>query len=106
MTPEQYQLLNDICEKYEDVFMQNEGDIGMTTLVEHEIKLYPESQPFKDKPERKRPDAMEMVRKEAKNMFASGATQYSESPFCSAIVMVKKGTAPYVSVWTSASSTQ
>jgi hypothetical protein len=90
MTPEQYERLNDICESYEDVFMQYDGDIGMTTLVKHEIRLHEGSEPFKEKPRRKRPDEMKMVREEARKMFACGATQYSESPFCSAIVMVKK----------------
>ena len=73
----------------QDIFSKNKDDIGVTSYVEHEIKLT-DSHPFKDKPRRVPPHLYQEVRQHINDMLNQGVIQKSNSPWCSNIVLARK----------------
>ena len=90
---EETKAFKDLCEKYSDMFSENSGDIGRTTLIRMDIDTgdnllvcqRPYMLPLKH---------AEWVKKELNILEAAGIIVRSVSPWASAIVVVPKRSAP------------
>ncbi len=80
-----YQTLN----KHRSAFSQDDLDIGCTTAVKHSIKLNDET-PFRQRSRRIPPADFEDARKHIRDLLAKKIIRESESPYASAIVLVRK----------------
>jgi len=87
--PKVKRIVTDMLREYHDVFSLDAGEIGRTSLVEHEIKLT-DSNPFKDRASRIPPNKVEAVRQMLQEMLDAGAIRHSSSPWSNAIVLVRK----------------
>ena len=74
---------------YQDIFALKDTELGHTKLVKHEIKLL-DDKPFKERYRRIPPQQFEEVRKHLEEMINIGAIRKSQSPWASAIVLVRK----------------
>ena len=71
------------------IFALEKNDLGHTTKVKHKIKLN-DYTPFKERYRRVPPLLYEEVRKHLKEMVEIGAIRKSNSPWASAVVLVRK----------------
>ena len=93
VTEEETKAFKDLCEKYSDVFSENSGDIGGTSLIRMDIDTgdnpsvcqRPYTLPLKH---------AEWVKKELSILEAAGIIVRSVSPWASPIVVVPKRSAP------------
>ena len=81
--------IKQVFEDYNDVFALNPLELGRTSLVKHTIKVI-DPKLFKERYRRIPPHQYEEVRKHLKEMEAVGAIRRSNSPWASAVVLVKK----------------
>ena len=88
-TPEQHRATDGVIEKYHHIFAIEDLELGRTDLVKHEIKLT-NYVPFKERYRRIPPHQYEEVRKHLDEMLQIGAIRRSNSPWASAIVLVRK----------------
>ena len=88
-TPEQRKATDEVIEKYHHIFAVDDLELGRTDLVKHEIKLS-NYVPFKERYRRIPPHQYEEVRKHLDEMLQIGAIRRSNSPWASAIVLVRK----------------
>ena len=88
-TPEQREATNDVIELYHHIFAVEDLELGCTGLVKHEIKLI-NYVPFKERYRRIPPHQYAEVRKHLDEMLQIGAIRRSNSPWASAIVLVRK----------------
>ena len=88
-TPEQRKATDDVIEKYHHIFAVEDLELGHTNLVKHEIKLT-NYVPFKERYRRIPPHQYKEVRKHLDEMLQIGAIRRSNSPWASAIVLVRK----------------
>ena len=88
-TPEQCKATDEVIEKYHHIFAVENLELGHTDLVKHEIKLT-NYVPFKERYQRIPPHQYEEVRKHLDEMLQIGAIRRSNSPWASAIVLVRK----------------
>ena len=88
-TPEQRKATDEVIEKYHHIFAVEDLELGCTDLVKHEIKLT-NYVPFKERYRRIPPHQYEEVRKHLDEMLQIGAIHHSNSPWASAIVLVRK----------------
>uniref|UniRef100_A0A8C5DDV5 Gypsy retrotransposon integrase-like protein 1 n=1 Tax=Gouania willdenowi TaxID=441366 RepID=A0A8C5DDV5_GOUWI len=72
-----------------EVFAVNSLSYGHTTAVRHRIRLTDEA-PFKERPRPIHPRDREAVKQHLKELLDAGIIKESESPFASAIVLVRK----------------
>ena len=72
-----------------DAFAENDDDIGCTTLVEHSIKTT-DCLPIQRKRRRYTPDEKEAIAREVENGKKQGVIRQSNSPWASAVLVVKK----------------
>lgn len=72
-----------------NVFSHHDLDFGCTSHVKHHINLH-DSTPFKHRARPIHPQDIEAVRKHLRELLDAGVIRESESPFSSAIVVVKK----------------
>ena len=72
-----------------DIFSYHSLDLGKATKVKHPIKLSDEV-PFKERARRVPPHMYDEVRKHLKEMLEIGAIRHSQSPWASAVVLVRK----------------
>ena len=79
----------ELIKKYQDIFALKDTELGHTKLIKHEIKLL-DDKPFKERYWRIPPQQFEEVRKHLEEMVNIGAIQKSQSPWASAIVLVRK----------------
>ena len=75
--------------EYHDVFFLDKNEMGCTDATEHVIKLT-KSEPFKERFRRIAPPLVEEVREHIQEMLDGGAIRPSNSPWCNAIVLVRK----------------
>ena len=75
--------------KHNHVFAVDDLELGKTDLVKHEIKL-DNYVPFKERYRRIPPHQYEEVRKHLNEMLEIGAIRKSNSPWASAVVLVRK----------------
>ena len=78
-----------LIQKFHMVFSKNDLDLGKTDRVKYKIKVT-DSTPFKERYRRIPPSQYEAVRKHLQEMLDLGAIRPSDSPSCSAVILVKK----------------
>ena len=78
-----------LVQKFHMVFSKNHLDLGKTDKVKYTIKVT-DSTPFKERYRRIPPSQYDAVRKHLQEMLDLGAIRPSESPWCSAVVLMKK----------------
>ena len=89
--PEVASQARDLLREYHDIFSVEKNEIGHTKATEHKIVLKdPESAPFKERFRRIPPPQVEEVREHLKVMLDAGAIRPSNSPWCNAVVLVRK----------------
>ena len=75
--------------EYQDLFSLEPHEIGCTDITEHDIELL-DHEPFKEIFCRIAPPLMEEVRQHIQEMLDGGAIRPSLSPWCNAVVLVRK----------------
>ena len=77
--------------EYNYLFSLEKNEIGHTRAVEHVIELKdPDATPFKEWFRKILPPQVDEVREHLKLMLDAGAIQPSNSPWCNAVVLVRK----------------
>ena len=77
--------------EYHDLFSLEKSEIGQTKMVKHTIVLKdPDTAPFKEQFCQIPPPQVEEVREHLKLMLEVGAIRLSNSPWCNAVVLVRK----------------
>lgn len=89
LDPEQREKLRDMLCRYADVFSRGDTDLGRTNLVEHYIDTG-DSRPIKHAPRRIPPARRQEMEKAVRDLLAQGVIEKSNSPWSSAVVLVKK----------------
>lgn len=89
MTSDENQKISDLLCRYQTTFSKNDTDLGLTTLVQHEIDTG-DSRPIKQPPRRVPLAFADEERKVVQQMEAQGIIRKSSSPWASPIVLVKK----------------
>ena len=74
---------------YADVFSKNDLDLGRTDLVEHHINTG-DAVPIKHAPRRISPTKRAEINREVRKLHRQGVIEESDSPWSSAVVLVKK----------------
>ena len=93
VTEEETKAFKKLCEKYADVFSENSGDIGRTSLIKMDIDIR-ENPPVCQRPYTLPLKHAEWVKKELNILEAAGIIVRSISPWASPIVVVPKRSAP------------
>ena len=75
--------------EYQDIFSLEPHEIGCTDITEHDIELL-DYEPFKERFRRIAPPLVEEVRQHIQEMLDRGAIHPSQSPWCNAVVLVRK----------------
>ena len=75
--------------EFHHVFSLDKNEMGCTDTTEHVIKLT-NSEPFKERFQCITPPLVEEVRKHIQEMLDGGAIRPSNSPWCNAVVLVRK----------------
>uniref|UniRef100_A0A8C6TVK3 ribonuclease H n=1 Tax=Neogobius melanostomus TaxID=47308 RepID=A0A8C6TVK3_9GOBI len=89
LSSEEEQQGKALLAKYAAVFSKEEGDIGCTNLVEHEVPLLDDA-PVRQRYRRLPPSQYEQVKAHIQELLNSGIIQPSSSPYASPIVIVQK----------------
>ena len=77
--------------EYHDIFSLEKHDMGHTNMTKHKIVLKdPDTPPFKERFRRIAPPQLDEVREHLKLMLDAGVVQPSNSPWCNAVVLVRK----------------
>ncbi len=92
LTQEQVDQVNKLLWTYQDTFSKNDFDIGRSTIVQHRIDLTDDI-PFKQRHRRIPPSMYEEVRDHLRHLLEGGIIRESNSPWASAVVLVRKKTA-------------
>ena len=74
---------------YHGVFVLEKNELGCASAVEHEIRIIG-SEPFKERFRRIPPSLLEEVCASLRDMLDAGTTHPSQSPWCNAVVLVRK----------------
>ena len=75
--------------EFHSAFSLEPGEMGCTDTTEHVIELT-NDEPFKERFRRIAPPLVEEVRKHIQEMLDGGAIRPSQSPWCNAVVLVRK----------------
>ena len=75
--------------EYHDIFSLEPHKIGCTDIMEHDIELL-DHEPFKERFRHIAPPLVEEVRQHIQEMLDGGAICPSQSPWCNAVVLVRK----------------
>ena len=97
LSPEQQQELLALLYDYSDLFVTNNGVLGLTSVNKHTIytEVYPIHQPV-----RRQPRALqEVIDTEVEQMLQNGVIRPSFNPCSSPVLMVKKKMDPGSFVW-------
>ena len=86
---EDKKAVDELFREYGRLFALEKNDLGHTTIVKHKIQLN-DYTPFKERYRRVPPHLYEEVQKHLKEMVEIGAIRKSNSPWASAIVLVRK----------------
>ena len=77
--------------EYHDIFSLEKHDMGHTKVTKHKIVLKdPDTPPFKERFHRIPPPQVDEVREHLKLMLDAGVVRPSNSPWCNAVVLVRK----------------
>ena len=88
-SPEVQTKLNQVFKDYHHIFALDDLELGCTDMVKHVIKLDNEI-PFRERYRRIPPHQYEEVKNHLKEMLEIGAIRKSQSPWASAVVLVRK----------------
>ena len=75
--------------EYHDIFSLNDNELGCASQVKHNIKVT-DNEPFKEGFRLIPPPLLEEVRTHVNDMLQAGAIRPSSSPWCNAVVLVRK----------------
>ena len=89
MTKEDILKAKKLIQKFRMAFSKNDLDLGKTDKVKYRIKVT-DPIPFKERYRRIPPSQYDAVRKHLQEMLDLEAIRPSDSPWCSAVVLVKK----------------
>ena len=88
---EQAEQAHSLLKEYHDIFSLEKRDLGHTNATEHKIVLKdPDTVPFKERFRRIPPPQLDEVREHLKLMLDVGVIWPSNSPWCNAVVLVRK----------------
>ena len=88
---EQAEQARSLLKEYHDIFLLEKHDMGHTNTTKHKIVLKdPDTPPFKEHFRRILPPQLDEVREHLKLMLDVGVIQPSNSPWCNAVVLVRK----------------
>ena len=88
---EQAEKARGLLKEYHDIFFLEKQDMGHTKAAEHKIVLKdPDTPPFKERFRRIPPPQLDKVREHLKLMLDAGVIRPSNSPWCNAVVLVRK----------------
>ena len=88
---EQAEQARSLLKEYHDMFSLEKRDMGHTNATEHKIVLKdPDTPPFKEHFCRILPPQLDEVREHLKLMLDAGVIRPSNSPWCNAVVLVRK----------------
>ena len=80
-----------LLKEYHDIFSLEKCDMGHTNATKHKIVLKdPDTPPFKERFRRIPPPQLDEVREHLKLMLDAGVIWPSNSPWCNAVVLVRK----------------
>ena len=80
-----------LLKEYHDIFLLEKRDMGHTNATKHKIVLKdPDTPPFKECFRRIPPPQLDEVREHLKLMLDAGVIRPSNSPWCNAVVLVRK----------------
>ena len=80
-----------LLKEYHDIFLLEKHDMGHTNATKHKIVLKdPDTPPFKERFRRIPPPQLDEVREHLKLMLDAGVIWPSNSPWCNAVVLVRK----------------
>ena len=75
--------------EHHNIFSLEQNEIGCTDMAEHIIELL-DTEPFKERLWRIAPPLVEEVREHIQEMLDGGMIHLSQSPWCNAVVLVRK----------------
>ena len=88
---EQAEQARSLLKEYHDIFSLEKRDMGHTNATKHKIVLKdPDTPPFKEHFHRIPPPQLDEVREHLKLMLDTGVIRPSNSPWCNAVVLVRK----------------
>ena len=88
---EQAGKAHSLLKEYHDIFSLEKRDMGHTNATKHKIVLMdPDTLPFKEHFHRILPPQLDEVREHLKLMLDTGVIWPSNSPWCNAVVLVRK----------------
>ena len=88
---EQAEKARSLLKEYHDIFSLKKHDTGHTKAAKHKIVLKdPDTPPFKERFHRIPPPQLNEVRTHLKMMLDAGVIRPSNSPWCNAVVLVRK----------------
>ena len=88
---EQAEKARSLLKEYHDIFSLEKRDMGHTNATKHKIVLKdPDTPPFKEHFCRIPPPQLDEVREHLKLMLDAGVIRPSNSPWCNAVVLVRK----------------
>ena len=79
----------ELLAKYNNIFSLEPSELGCTVATKHEIKVM-DDMPFKERFRRIPPPLVEEVWASLREMLETGTMQPSQSPWCNAVVLVRK----------------
>ena len=82
-------VARELLMEYHDVFALEENELGCTSTIEHVISLT-DLEPYKERFHKIPPPMLDEVQNTLKDMLYSGAIRPSQSPWCNAVVLVRK----------------
>ena len=89
--PEQAEKARSLLKEYHDIFSLEKHDMGHTKSVKHKIVLKdPDTPQFRERFRRIPPPQLDEVRTHLKMMLDAGVIRPSNSPWCNAVVLVRK----------------
>ena len=89
--PEQAEKACSLLKEYHDIFSLEKHDMGHTKAAKHKIVLKdPDTPPFRKRFCRIPPPQLDEVRAHLKMMLDAGVIRPSNSPWCNAVVLVRK----------------
>ena len=88
---EQAEKARGLLKEYHDIFSLEKQEMGHTKAAKHKIVLKdPDTPPFKERFRRIPPPQLDEVREHLKLMLDAGMIRPSNSPWCNAVVLVRK----------------
>ena len=88
-TPHNASIARELLLSYHDAFALEPDELGCMSAIEHEIRLSDE-EPFKERFRRIPPPLLDEVCASLRDMLEAGAIRPSQSPWCNAVVLVRK----------------